>query len=79
MITFKGWPEPPGLYAGYTVFHDGQTIGFIWPGGNFSRNHPGLSSNEDKSLTIEDRLKIERMCGRVQQMPSEWGCLGVGQ
>ena len=79
MITFKGWPDKPGLYHGYTVLLNGQEIGFIYPGGSFSRNHPGLTSDTNKQLTTEDRLIVERMCGRVQQMPSEWGCLGVGQ
>ena len=72
MITFKGSPEDGGLYTGYNVICDGQIIGFIGVGGFFRSNVKVL-------LTKEEQDAVVSACKRVYEMPSEYGCLGVGE
>ncbi len=75
MITFEGhrpdW-DPKGLYDGYNVIRDGQVIGLIEICGIFRKN-------PDVLLTEEERYIIRNMCKKVYEMPSEYGCLGVGE
>ncbi len=75
MVTFKGhcpdW-DPNGLYDGYDVILDGQRIGFIGICGIFRKD-------VDCSLTENDLSIVREMCKRVYEMPSEYGCLGVGE
>lgn len=72
MITFKGYPEKPGLYGGYNVIRQEQVIGCIEVCGYF-RN------TTNTALTAEEKSVIKKMCQRVYEMPSEWGLLGVGE
>lgn len=72
MITFKGYPQDGGLYTGYNVIREGQTIGFIDTCGICRKN-------TDIVLTEDERVIIGKMCKRVYEMPSEYGCLGVGE
>ncbi len=73
MITFQGHPQDGGLYTGYNVFRDKHQIGFIDVCGIFRKN------TDNTSLTEEDRETIKVMCRSVYKMPSEYGCLGVGE
>ena len=73
MITFKGYPQDGGLYTGYEVVRDGQKIGFIDVCGIF------LKDTDDVVLTVEEKRVIGQRCKRVHEMPSECGCLGVGE
>ena len=73
MITFKGYPQDGGLYTGYDVVRDGQKIGFIDVCGIFLKDTDGVV------LTVEEKYVIGQMCKRVHEMPSEYGCLGVGE
>ncbi len=72
MITFKGHPQDGGLYTGYNVIRDGETIGLISTCGIFRKN-------SDMTLTEDEQGIIREMCKRVYKMPSEYGCLGVGE
>jgi len=73
MITLKGYPQDGGLYTGYDVIRDGQKIGFIDVCGIF------LKDRGDVLLTVEEKHIIRQRCKIVYQMPSEYGCLGVGE
>lgn len=73
MITFKGRPQDGGLYTGYNVLRDDQVIGFIDVCGIFRKN------TDDVLPTEEDKETIRMMCRLVHNMPSEYGCLGVGE
>jgi len=59
--------------VGYHVLRDGQILGSISVCGSFEKKH------KDVSLVEEERHVIMSMCKRVYEMPSEWGCLGVGE
>ena len=72
MITFKGHPQDGGLYTGYNVVRDGQVIGSIDVCGVFRKNTDVILAREEGSV-------IKAMCKRVYEMPSEYGCLGVGE
>lgn len=72
MITFKGSPQDGGLYTGYNVIRDEQIIGFIGAGGYF-RNDASVP------LTADEQSTIKEVCKRVYEMPTEYGCLGVGE
>lgn len=72
MITFKGYPQDGGLYTGYNVIHNGQVTGFIDVCGIYRKN-------TDVVLAEDDQGVIGEMCKRVYKMPSEYGCLGVGE
>ena len=73
IITFKGYPDDGGLYTGYNVLRDEQKIGFIDVCGTFRKNTDSIS------LIEEEKDTIRMMCHRVHNMPSEYGCLGVGE
>ena len=73
MITFQGHPQDGGLYTGYNVIQDKQAIGVIDVSGIFRK------STDVIALTDEERDIIRKMCKRVYEMPSEYGCLGVGE
>ena len=72
MITFQGHPADGGLYTGYNVIQDGRVIGFIDTCGVFRKN-------TDIALTEDEQYTISEMCKRIYEMPSEYGCLGVGE
>ena len=72
MLAFKGQPADGGLYTEYNVLRDGQIIGSIGVGGYFTKN-VGVS------LTAEECERIKGACKRVYEMPSEYGCFGVGE
>jgi hypothetical protein len=72
MITFKGYPKDGGLYIGYEVIQDDQVAGLIDVCGIFRKN-------TDIALTGDEQHIIRDMCKRVYEMPSEYGCLGVGE
>ncbi len=73
MITFKGHPEDGGLYTGYNVLRNEQKIGFIDVCGTFRKD------TDDVSLIEDEKQTIGMMCQMVHNMPSEYGCLGVGE
>lgn len=73
MITFQGHPQDGGLYTGYNVLRDELQIGFIDVCGIFRKN------TNSTSLAKEDKETIRMMCRLVHNMPSEYGCLGVGE
>lgn len=73
MITFQGHPQDGGLYTGYNVIQNEQVIGSIEVCGIFRKN------TADTSLNEEERQVIQTICKRVYEMPSEYGCLGVGE
>lgn len=73
MITFQGHPQDGGLYTGYNVLRDNKAIGFIDVCGIFRKN------TDDISLTKNERHIIREACKKAYEMPSEWGCLGVGE
>ena len=73
MITFKGYPDDGGLYTGYDVLRDKQKIGFIDVCGTFRKDADHIF------LTEEGKDTIGMMCQMVHNMPSEYGCLGVGE
>lgn len=73
MLTFKGYsPDECRLYTGYIVLRDGQRIGFIEIGGFFRKN-------AGTALTEDEKSAIRNGCKKVYEMPSEYGCLGVGE
>ena len=72
VLTFKGQPEDGGLYTGYNVLRDGRVIGSIAIGGFFC-------NDAEVSLTEEEQSAIVNACKRIYEMPSEYGCLGVGE
>lgn len=73
MITFDGYPKNGGLYTGYNVLRDEQKIGFIGAGGGF------YQSDAKIALTEEEKRTVRTGCKQVYEMPSEYGCLGVGE
>ena len=73
MITFKGYPDDGGLYTSYNVIRGEQLIGSIEVCGIFRKSIDVIA------LTDEERDIIKKMCKRVYEMPSEYGCLGVGE
>ena len=72
IFSIHGYPQDGGLYVGYNVIKDGEIIGFISVGGIF-RN------DANASLTEEEQIIIMNSCKKVYEMPSEYGCLGVGE
>ncbi|MBI2068530.1 MAG: hypothetical protein HYT67_00250 [Candidatus Yanofskybacteria bacterium] len=50
-----------------------QKIGFIGVCGTFRKDADSIS------LTEEDKETVQMMCQMVHNMPSEYGCLGVGE
>lgn len=83
MVTFKGRHGYDGkapLIDGFEVIRDRQVVGFIWPGGSFSRSCPeGPVENPKTLMSQEDLDAIDAKCARVHQMPSEYGWIGVGE
>jgi len=73
MITFQGHPQDDGLYTGYNVIRDEQKIGFIDVCGTFRKD------TDDISLIEGEKQTVRMMCQKVHNMPSEYGCLGVGE
>ena len=73
MITFQGHPQDGGLYTGYSVLRDEQKVGFIDFCGTFRKDINSIL------LTEADKETIQMMCKLVYNMPSEYGCLGVGE
>ena len=73
MLTFRGWPKDGGLYTEYQVMrNDKEKIGVIAVGGLFTLK-------EGTTLTEEEKIAIVNGCKRVYELPSEYGCFGVGE
>jgi len=80
MVTFRGHHGHDGkapLIDGFEVLLNEHVVGFIWPGGSFSRRW-SCGDDLDMPLTEEDILAIREKCAKVSKMPSEYGWIGVG-
>lgn len=73
ILTFEGYPKDGGLFTGYNVLRYGEKIGFIEVCGIFRKTSKLILLNE------WERYLISEMCKKVYEMPSEYGCLGVGE
>jgi hypothetical protein len=82
VVTFRGRHGYDGkapLIDGFEVIKDGQVVGFIWPGGSFSRSCPeGPVQNPKAPMSQENLDAIDKKCAQVRLMPSEYGWIGVG-
>lgn len=72
MVTFKGHPHDGGLYTRYDVVRDSKMFGVIEIGGYFK-------NETNAELSAKEKIAIEAACKRIYEMPSEYGCLGVGE
>jgi hypothetical protein len=83
MVTFRGRHGYDGkapLIDGFEVVLDKQVVGFIWPGGSFSRSCPEGFVEGHKVLMSQENLDaIDAQCAKVRKMPSEYGWIGVGE
>lgn len=81
MVTFRGRHGHDGqapLIDGFEVVRDDRVVGFIWPGGGFSRRR--LDGDDTETLLTEaDMSAIEKQSAKVRKMPSEYGWIGVGE
>ena len=81
MVTFRGRRGHDGkasLIDGFEVVRDDRVVGFIWPGGGFSRRRLDGDDTETP-LTEAERSAIDEQCAKVRKMPSEYGWIGVGE
>ena len=73
MLTFRGWPKDGGPYTEYHVIRDDkEKIVTIAIGGFFTLE-------EEITLTKEENTVIVNRCKRIYELPSEYGCFGVGE
>ncbi len=84
MVTFRGRHGYDGkapLIDGFEVLLGGNVVGFIWPGGSFSKVTPEACRVEcpDAVFTEKEKIAIEEKCAQVRKMPSEYGWIGVGE